>query len=107
MNGGEIKINTASGNCGGGVFVEDYGNFTMKDGSITGNNAANNCGGVFVASNGTFTMKDNAVAGTGLTGSIKGNFDGTSSTEPNVFISVGGNINGDAFTVGDPLLGGW
>lgn len=47
MKGGEIKNNTASNNNGGGVYVNG-GNFTLYQGTITGNISSGDGGGVYV-----------------------------------------------------------
>ena len=81
MNG-TVKIsgNTAMSDLnsnGGGVYVEDMGNFTMNSGEISGNTTGGNGGGVYIYSGGTFTMHDGEISGN--TASNTSQFGGTSS----------------------------
>ena len=67
MNGGEIKGNITTGNNGGGVYI-DGGNFTLNQGTITGNESVDG-GGVYL-NNGNFSLvmgqiSDNTVSGNG------------------------------------------
>jgi hypothetical protein len=62
MNGGEI-INNA-GSYGGGVLVDGQGQFTMSDGTISGNESAGNGGGVNIGNTGSvFTMNGGTISG--------------------------------------------
>jgi len=67
MHNGEISGNTANGsaaaNGGGGVFVSNWGNFTMHGGHMGDNTAAADGGGVFfpVARRTLLTISSNAV----------------------------------------------
>jgi TolB-like protein len=63
MTGGEISSNTSSStDGGGGVYVNRNGNFTMSGGIIYGNNTGNRRGGG-VAVDGSFTMTGGEIAG--------------------------------------------
>lgn len=68
VNGGVIAGGTGTNGCGGGVYVDGGGQFTMNGGSIAGCAVRTTSGqalggGVFVAKNGTFTMTDGSIAG--------------------------------------------
>ena len=63
LKGGEISDNEAQ--MGGGVFVIDGGTFTMEGGAISGNTASTGRGtgaGVFVATGGRFIMRDGDIS---------------------------------------------
>jgi len=68
MEGGEISNNQANSTAdgGGGVFIANSANakFTMLDGIISGNSAANG-GGVMTMASGTFLIVKGTVYGTG------------------------------------------
>jgi hypothetical protein len=58
MQSGKISgnRNTYYTTSGGGVYVDNYGTFTMNGGEISGNYAYTEGGGVYVDDKGTFTM---------------------------------------------------
>jgi hypothetical protein len=62
MSGGEVSDNTAT--YGGGVFVRDYGAFTMSGSAvISGNTASYSGGGVFVLDNAKFNKTGGTIYG--------------------------------------------
>jgi len=66
VNNGELVMNegvTLQNNSNSGVYVDVNGTFTMKGGTISGNEAEYNGGGVFVDDNGTFNMTDGIISG--------------------------------------------
>ncbi|WP_409969218.1 S-layer homology domain-containing protein [Bengtsoniella intestinalis] len=106
MTGGTISGNTATGtdpaNGGGGVFVQNYGEFTMShsDAAIE-SNTANNGGGVFVNYKATFTMSDGTIGGEGAgntssygSGGGGGVYvRGSNSSNYGIFTMTGGTIS--------------
>ena len=88
MASGEISGNTAIH--GGGVCVDEYGEFTMTGGTISDNAADEGCGGgVCVYDGGAFTMAGGAISGnTAWEGSCVGVYSGE-------FTMTGGTISGN------------
>jgi hypothetical protein len=91
MSGGEITDNTASSSSysysyssGGGVYVASSGTFTMNNGEIMGNTAANHGGGVYVS--GIFTMS----------GGARVNVNNPVCLYSSSFITIGGDLNDSA-----------
>ena len=72
------------------VRVNEGGTFTMNDGIISGNTAANG-GGVYVGSSGTFTMTGGTISGNSEGGGVYVNANGT-------FNMTGGTITGNTAT---------
>ncbi|MDR2783067.1 MAG: hypothetical protein LBB48_04390, partial [Treponema sp.] len=93
---------TADGyECGGGVFVDGGGAFTIEGGTITGNTASYRGGGVYVR-NGAFAMQGGII--TGNTASSGG---GVYVLEDGVFTLKDGTITGNtASSDDDPGYGG-
>lgn len=61
VTGGIITTDENAAN--GGVYVEKYGNFTLKSGSIVGCRASGSGGGVYVEKYGWFTLESGSIAG--------------------------------------------
>ena len=90
--GAKIAGNTAS-NAGGGVFVNENGNFTMSGGEISDNitGGISGGGGVYVNRSGNFTMTGGNIYGNRTTSNYKG---GGVSVDGN-FTMSGGEITGN------------
>ena len=56
-------ITTGENAANGGVYVEKYGNFTLKSGSIVGCRASGSGGGVYVRQYGRFTLEGGSIVG--------------------------------------------
>lgn len=89
MYDGTISANRATG--GNGVYVA-YGTFTMYNGSISANTGSSNSGAVYVYTGAEFTMEDGTISGNLITGGVNisgsGNGGGT-------FNMRGGTISGN------------
>lgn len=98
MENGEISNNIASGTSGAGVLA--YGNFSMKGGIISGNEAqVMNAGGVYV-SGCTFTMTGGEIKGNSAPAAETGGMGGgLVLTETSTFIMTGGKISGNSAAV--------
>ena len=90
--GAKIIGNTAS-SAGGGVFVNENGNFTMTGGEISGNTTGGieGGGGVYVNRSGNFAMTGGIIYGNKTTSNYKG---GGVSVDGN-FTMSGGEITGN------------
>ena len=96
MSGGEITGNTAEN--GGGVYVNNYGSFTISgDAKITTNTAVSIGGGVYV--DGTFTMSGGSITGNRVSSSASGSGYGGG-------VYVGGYGNGTFNMSGGSIGGG-
>ena len=107
MIGGKISGNTA--NYGGGVCVYDYGAFTMTGGEITDNSGGTGGGGVFVL--GSFEMENGTISGNSTSDSGGGVC--VSRENNGVFEMTGGTISdntadydGGGVCVGFPIKEG-
>jgi len=87
--------NKNSSSCGGSVYVDEYGIFTMNAGTISGNKAF--CGGGVYVKCGTFTMNGGTISGNTATGGFGGGvYVGNDGLEVNgKFIKTGGIIYGN------------
>ena len=93
-----VSDNTANGNCGGGVYVNGRGSsFTMNGNStISGNTVKFYGGGVYVT-DGTFTMKSGTITGNNVLGSDKRLYSSGGGVYVNTatFNMTGGSITGN------------
>jgi len=106
MNSGEICENTstalvnppganiAANRGGGGVFLQNGGQFVMVDGNIHDNVSANHGGGVMMLSGTAFTMEGGSITGN----TAANNGQGVFITAGAVFNNVGGTVD-DVFPV--------
>ena len=84
---------------GGGVFVQNFGNFTMSGGEIVGNTAANLGGGlVFAALEGPFTMTGGEISDNAAP--FGGGVFVNGGANPSTFVLNGGEINDNRATQG-------
>jgi hypothetical protein len=100
MEDGTISGNTSQ-TSSGGVLVADYGTFTMNGGTISGNTAIEGGGGVCVGDNGTFTMIDGKISANNA------KYGGGVAVHDNLFNMNGGEIFGNTATThgGGVLVG--
>ena len=101
VNGGVIAGGTGTEGCGGGVYVESGGTFTMNGGSIVGCevHAATTSvygGGVYVAQGGSFVMNGGSIADCTTTGDGGGVYVASGGT-----MTMSGNANISGCTAAD------
>lgn len=89
MYDGTISANRATG--GNGVYVA-YGTFTMYNGSISANTGSSNSGAVYVYTGAEFTMEDGTISGNLITGGVNISGSGNSG---GTFNMRGGTISGN------------
>ena len=92
LQGGAIAGNE-SNYAGGGVFVDQFGTFTMTGGSITNNavtGGLDSGGGVYVNNRGTFTLTGGAISGN------TANYGGGVRVNSGTFEMTGGAISGNS-----------
>ena len=94
MNDGVIVTNNLiTYGYGGGIYVGEKGDFTMKGGSITGNTAGYG-GGVYVESSGAFTMEGGSITGNYVDAEY-GLGSGVYVEEGGTYSQTGGTISGN------------
>ena len=110
MGGGTISENTAKNNDsnlpngdGGGVSINSYGEFTLNNGTISGNKAVYGAG-VHV-NDGTFTMGNGTISGNTASDS-KNSGGGGIHLFKGTFTMNGGTVSGNEATGTDPDSGG-
>lgn len=110
MDGGTISENTAKNNDsnspngdGGGVSINSYGEFTLNNGTISGNKAVYGAG-VHV-NDGTFTMGNGTISGNTASDS-KNSGGGGIHLFKGTFTMNGGTVSGNEATGIDPDSGG-
>ena len=89
MYDGTISANGAT--AGNGVYVAD-GTFTMYNGSISANTGSSDSGAVSVSTGAEFTMEDGTISGNLITGGVNISGSGTSG---GTFTMNGGTISGN------------
>ena len=90
MYDGTISANGATG--GNGVYVAGDGTFTMYNGSISANTGSSDSGAVSVSTGAEFTMEDGTISGNLITGGV--NISGSGS-DGGTFNMHGGTISGN------------
>jgi len=87
---------------GGGVYVCDGGNFTLRGGTISGN-TADEGGGVYVGRDGTFIMAGGTISGNKANMNGGGVYVGIGGT----FTMLGGTISGNTANNGGGGVNSW
>ncbi|MBR4387142.1 MAG: right-handed parallel beta-helix repeat-containing protein [Treponema sp.] len=90
MYNGTISANGAT--AGNGVYVAGDGSFTMYNGSISANTGSSGSGAVSVQDGSEFTMEDGTISGNLITGGVNISGSGTSG---GTFTMNGGTISGN------------
>ena len=92
---GDGTLTGGSGTTGGGVYVRNFGSFTLKNGIISGNNGS----GVYVY-RGDFTMDGGTISGNTRSYGGGVSVSGNMSSAPGIFTMKGGSIENNSADYG-------
>jgi hypothetical protein len=93
--GENIKLQGKSSNTASVVKVNQYAEFIMRGGTISGNTASSSFGGGVYVNNGTFTMSGGTISGNIASSSSSYSYGGGVYVDNGTFTMSGGTISGN------------